>query len=73
MYVDSLYVGLSLISVGYNRVEPLVVVVHGYGEDLLGMLLPHHIAVQVAIDLGEVSKSGRVRYMFTQAEKKGRC
>ena len=38
---------------GQAGVEPLVVVVHGHGEDLLGSLLPHHVLVQVGIDLEE--------------------
>ena len=38
---------------GQAGVEPLVVVVHGHGEDLLGRLLPHDVLVQVGVDLEE--------------------
>ena len=36
---------------GQAGVEPLVVVVHGHREDLLGRLLAHHVLVQVGVHL----------------------
>ena len=42
---------LDVIALGAVR-EPLVVVVHGNGEDPLGVVLPNHVVIQNSADIG---------------------
>ena len=41
---------------GVTRVDPLVVVVHGHREDLLGLLLADHVLVERVFDLARVGQ-----------------
>src|SRR5205814_6300310 len=50
------------------RIDPLVVVVDGHGEDLLGLLLTDHVLVEGELDLAGIGELGARRLRLRRLE-----